>query len=206
MNYDQIPSDEIINATAEALKSNGMTAHVVATAAEAKAKVAEIIPLNSEVMTMTSITLEETGIADLLNNSGQYDSVRKDLEKMNRETDSKEMQRVGAAPDWSVGSVHSITQNGEVIIASNSGSQLPGYAYGSPHVVWVVGAQKIVKNIEDGQKRLKEYVVPLESVRARKAYGLPDSFHTNISKLLIISRELNPERIQIILVKEKLGF
>jgi hypothetical protein len=206
MNYDQIPSDEIINATVEALKSNGMTAHVVNTAAEAKDKVFSLIPKGAEVMTMTSITLEETGIADYLNNSGQYDSVRKDLEKMNRETDSKTMQRIGAAPDWSVGSVHSITQNGEVIIASNTGSQLPGYAYGSPHVVWVVGAQKIVTDIADGQKRLKEYVVPLESVRARKAYGLPDSFHTNISKLLIISREVNPERIQIVIVKEKLGY
>ena len=206
MQYDQIPSDEIISQTVKALEANGISAVVVETAEQAKQKALEIIPTNAEVMTMTSITLDETGIAEALNESGNYDSVRNDLEKMNRETDSKKMQQLGAAPDWAVGSVHSITQTGEVVIASNTGSQLPAYVYGSPHVLWVVGAQKIVKDIAEAQTRIKNYIEPLETKRARTAYGLPDTFHTNTSKLLIISREINPERIKVIIVKEKLGF
>ena len=95
-----------------------------------------------------------------------------------------------------------VTEDGKVLIASNSGSQLPGYAYGSSHVIWVVGTQKIVNNIDDGMKRIDQYVLPLESERAHKAYGVPGSF---VSKLLIFNRE-NPGRITMILVKQPLGF
>lgn len=206
MNYDTIPSQEVLDATLEALKNNGMNALVVDSAAEAKKKVQDLVPAKAEVMTMTSITLQETGIEDLINNSGEYDSVRKDLEKMNRDTDGKKMQQLGAAPDWALGSVHAITQNGQAVIASNTGSQLPAYVYGSPHVIWVVGAQKIVKDLDEAQSRIDEYIVPQETKRARSAYGLPDSFHTNVSKLLIVNKEVTPDRITVIIVKEKLGY
>ena len=122
---------------------------------------------------------------------------------MNRETDHREMQRLGAAPEYVIGSVHAVTEDGKVIIASNTGSQLPGYAYSADHVIWVVGAQKIVKNVDEGIKRIYEYVLPLESERAHKAYGVEGSF---VSKLLIMNREPNPNRIKIILIKEPAGY
>lgn len=206
MNYDSLPSQEVLDTTVEALKKNGMNAVVVDSAAEAKQKVQELVPAKAEVMTMTSITLQETGIEELINNSGEYDSVKKDLEKMNRDTDGKKMQQLGAAPDWAMGSVHALTQNGQAVIASNTGSQLPAYVYGSPHVIWVVGAQKIVKNLDEAEERLEQHIVPQETERARAAYGLPDTFHTNISKLLIVNKEITPDRITVIIVKEKLGF
>ena len=67
---------------------------------------------------------------------------------------------------------------------------------------WVVGAQKVVKNVDEGVKRIYEYVLPLENERARKAYGVG----SNVSKLLIINKEIRSERVKLILVKEKLGF
>jgi len=72
------------------------------------------------------------------------------------------------------------------------------------HVIWVVGTQKIVKNVDEGMKRIYEYVLPLESVRLNKAYNI--STGSFVSKLLILNREIVPGRITIILVKEKLGF
>src|SRR5260221_12409124 len=125
---------------------------------------------------------------------------------MNRETDSREEQSLRAAPEWTVGSVHAITENGHVLIASNTGSQLPAYAYGAEHVIWVVSTKKIVKDLQDGMNRISEYILPLESVRARKAYGLAEDWHSNISKLLIVDKEVKPGRIHIILVNESLGF
>src|SRR5581483_9685420 len=106
----------------------------------------------------------------------------------------------GAAPEWSLGSVHAVTEDGKVIIASNTGSQLPAYAYGSSHVIWVVGAQKIVTGLDDGMRRLREYILPKESVRLRKAYNLPDTAQSNISKLLIVNKEIAAGRITVILV------
>jgi hypothetical protein len=122
---------------------------------------------------------------------------------MNRSTQSLEMQKLGAAPEWTIGSVHAITEDGQVVIASNTGSQLAAYAYGSPHVILVVGAQKIVNNLDDAMKRIYEYVLPLESERLRKAIGAPRS---NVSKLLIINKEITVGRLTVIFVEEKLGF
>ncbi|MBI3342389.1 LUD domain-containing protein, partial [Candidatus Curtissbacteria bacterium] len=114
-----------------------------------------------------------------------------------------EMQKLGAAPKWSVGSVNAVTEDGKVLIASNTGSQLSGYVYGSQHVVFVVGAQKLVKNLDVAMERIYEYVLPLESERAKKAYGMPGSF---VSKLLIINKEVRPGRVRLIFIKEALGF
>src|SRR3989344_2526777 len=119
MDYSKQASKETIKKTIAALKENGITAEVVQTAQEAKEKALSMIPKGEEVMTMTSVTLEQTGIAAAINNSKDYKSVKEQLNKMNRETQSLEMQRLGAAPVWSVGSVHAVTENGQVMIASN---------------------------------------------------------------------------------------
>jgi len=192
-----------INKTIEALKENGVNAFVVDSGHEAKKKVLEMIPEGSEVMNMTSVTLDSIGLSKEINESGKFDSVKNKLSNMDRKTQNLEMQKIGAAPEWAVGSVHAVTEDGKIVIGSNSGSQLPGYAYGSPNVIWIVGTQKIVKDLDEGIKRVYDYVLPRESERARIAYGVDGS---NVSKLLIINRENRPGRITLIFVKEALGF
>ncbi len=204
--WKQIPDDKTLETTAEKLTANGFNSIIVKNGEEAKKKALELIPEGSEVMTMTSITLATLGLNEVFDESGKYESVKARLNKMDRSTQGLEMQKLGAAPEYSIGSVHAVTQDGKVLIASNSGSQLPGYVYGSSHVVWIVGAQKIVKDIAEGEQRIKEYIVPIESVRARKAYGLPEDWNTFVSKLVIYNREVNPSRINLIIVKEILGF
>ena len=115
------------------------------------------------------------------------------------------MRKMCAAPDFTVGSVHAVSEDGHLLIASNTGSQLPGYAY-SAGMIWVVGAQKIVKDLDEGMKRLREYVLGLETVRARKAYGLPEDWNSFYSKILMFRREVSPSRAKIVLVGEPLGY
>lgn len=200
-------SREIIQKTIDALRNNAnIQAELVDTKEEAKEKVLQLIPKGSEVMTMTSITLEQVGIPQAINESEEYDSVRNKLNSMKRETQSLQMQKLGAAPAYAVGSVHAVTQDGQVVVVSNTGSQLPAYVYGSSHVIWVVGVQKIVNNLDDAMKRIEEHILPLESVRLRKAYNLPDTVNSNISKILIVKKEITPGRIHIIFVNDILGF
>ena len=203
--WNKLATKKQIDETVKNLTANGMTAFVVNNEDEAKAKVLELIPENSEVMTMSSETLRLSGITDAINESSKFDSVKVKLSKMNRETQSLEMQKLGAAPEYAIGSVHAVTEDGQVIIASNTGSQLPAYVYASPHVIWVVGTQKIVKNTEEGIKRIYDYVLPKESVRLAKQYDRP-GLKSNVSKLLIVNKEFNPDRVTIILVKESVGF
>jgi L-lactate utilization protein LutC len=202
MQWNTIPSDKIIQETASALKANGITPYIVTTAKEAKEKLFSLIPKGASVMDMSSVTLETISIVKELHQSGNYDPIKPKLFSMDRKTQELTMNQLGAAPEWTIGSVHAVTRDGKVLIASNTGSQLPAYAYGSPHVIWVVGAQKIVDNVDEGIKRIYEYVLPLENERAQKAYGMK----SNVSKLLIINKEINPTRLTLILVKEVLGF
>ncbi len=202
MAWDTLASEKSIQKTIEALKVNGISALVVENGEEAKEKVLELIPKSAQVMTMSSVTLEKIGLTKELNESAKYDSVKKKLASLDRNTQGAEMRKLGAAPDYAIGSVHAVTENGEVIIASNSGSQLPAYVFGAGKVIWVVSTKKIVKNKEEGMKRIEDYSLPLESERAKKAYGMG----SNISKVLIVNREFMKERITLILVKEDLGF
>ena len=203
--FDQLATDEVIQTTATNLKQNGMEVFIVKNGEAAKNKVYELIPSGSEVMVMTSETLRTLGIEKEIQESGKFDAIKVKISKM-AENQAREKKMLGAAATYSIGSVHAITQDGKVLVASNTGSQLPGYAYGSDQVVWVVGAQKIVSDINEGLKRIEEYIVPLESVRARKAYGLPEDWNTFVSKLLVFNREVNQQRIKIVIVKEILGF
>jgi hypothetical protein len=201
--WDSLAAKEIVEKTVSALKNNGISAYSVKDSSEAKKKALDLIPKGSEVMTMTSVTLDSIGLSSEINDSGKYDSVRNKLNKMDRNKQGKEMQRMGSAPEYVVGSVQAVTQDGKLLMASATGSQLPAYVYGSNKVILVVSTQKIVENIDQAMKRVYEHVLPLESERAKKAYGVAGSF---VSKVLIFNKEFTADRVHIILVNEKLGF
>jgi hypothetical protein len=165
-----------------------------------------MLPAGAEVFALTSVTLDSVGLAKEINESGRYVSVRNALYSMNQQTQAREMRKLGAAPDLAVGSAHAVTETGTVVVASLTGSQLPSYAYAAGTLIWVVGAQKIVKDVDEGLRRIHEYIVALESERARKAYSLPAEFMTFPSKVLLFNREISPGRVKLVLVNEALGF
>lgn len=200
--YGGLVNEEAIQKTVKALRSNNFKVEVVENGEEAKKKVLEILPGGAEVFTMTSQTLEAIGLAKEINESGKYNAIRPKLMAMDRKTQARQMAKLGAAPDLVVASAHAVTEDGYLLIASNTGSQLSAEAYAGGRIVFVVGCQKIVKDTQDGIKRIYEYSLPLEDERARKAYGMPSA----VNKILIINKEVMPERITVILVKEKLGF
>lgn len=195
--FGKLASDERIERTVKSLKEKGVEVYVVGNREEVKKKVLQLIPKGSEVMTMTSKTLQDTGIDSELN-SERFNSIRNKLANLRY---NKEMKKLVAGSDFVLGSIHAITELGEIIIASASGSQLSSYAYEAEKVIFVIGTQKIVKNIKEGFRRIYEYCLPLEDKRARIAYGVGSA----INKILIINKEFQP-RIVVIFVKEKLGF
>ena len=202
MSWDKLADRKIVEKTMASLKQNGIDAYFVETGEEAKKKVLEMLPAGAEVMTMTSMTNETIGLAKEINQSGRFNPIRDKLYSMDSNTKGAEMRRLDAAQDFAVGSVNAVTEDGHVIIASATGSQLPAYAYGAGKVIWVVGTQKIVTNMDEGMKRIREYTFPLEDARARKAYGVG----SGINKTLVISKEYSPGRITLIFVNEVLGF
>ena len=201
--WTQLPNKETIGRTIEALKKNNIDAYFFETSDEAKKKFFEILPQNAEVLSNSSVTLDEIGISKEIAESGKYNAVKNKLMAMDRKTQAREMQKLGSAPEWAVGSAHAITQDGHILIASNTGSQLPGYAYGADYVIWVVGAQKIVKNTEEGIKRIFEHSLVLESERVKVAYGMPES---HARRILILEDEAMPGRSTVIFINQVLGY
>lgn len=190
--------------TAKALKSANITTHIVNNGTEARELILSLIPEGKEVMTATSTSLDQLDLTTYFNESNEHIAVKKKLSQMDRDTQSLEMQKIGAAPEYVVGSVHAVTEDGKIVVASGSGSQLPSYSYGASNVVWIVSTKKIVKNLDEAYERIYEHVLPLEDARMKNFYG-PTS-GSNPNKILIINKELNPNRINLIFVHEDLGF
>lgn len=203
-NYTSPATSAVVEKTIKALSKNNINVFVATSAKDVKEKVRQLIPLGAEVMTATSTSLDQMGISSEINESGKYDSVKAKLMKLDREKDGLQMQKLGAAPEYVIGSVHAVTEDGKVVIASGSGSQLPAYSYGATHVVWIVSTKKIVKNIEEAIDRIYKHVLPLEDARMKKVYG-PES-GSKPRKILIVNEEINPQRINLIFTPEDLGF
>lgn len=200
--FAKLASDERIQRTAKALEANGIRALVAENGEEAKRLFFELVPEGSEIFLGASVTLETIGIQQEIDKSGKYDAIRPKTFAMNREIQEREIRKLRGGPDYAAGSVHAVTEDGQVLIASKTGSQLGPYASGAGKVIWVVGSQKLVKDFNEGMKRIKEYCYPLEEVHMQQLYKTG----TSINKILIVNNEIRPDRITMIIVKEKLGF
>ncbi len=200
--FEKLASDEQIQRARNALEANGIRTMLAENGEEAQRMFFQLVPDGSEVFLGASVTLEQLGIKDIIDKSGRFVSVRQKMFAMDRATQAREIRKLGGAPDYAAGSVHAVTEDGHVMIASKTGSQLGPYATGAGKVIWVVGAQKIVKNMEEGFRRIHEYCVPREEVHMQELY------HTGTApnKILIVNGEIRPERITMIIVKEDLGF
>lgn len=200
--FAALADEERVVRAAAALEANGMTVLRASDAADARRIVLGLIPDGAEVHHGASQTLEVTGITAELERSGRYEPLRPRIWSMDRATQADEIRRLSAAPQVMLGSVHAVTETGSLIAASSSGSQLAPYAAGAGRVIFVVGGQKIVADVEEGLLRINEHAFPLEDARALEAYGI----HSGVNKVLIINREVSPGRIAVVLVDEVLGF
>ena len=199
--FTRLPDTETLAATVVALEEHGFSVEVVDSLDAAREAVLVRIPEGSSVMTNTSVTLEEAGIAAAINEDGPYESARNRMMALDFATQLQEMKAIAGQPDFALGSVHAITRDGTLVIASASGSQLASYVWGAAHVIFVVGAQKLVSSADEARQRITEHSLPLEDARAYAAYGQ----NSQIGKILEIHQE-NPGRIHVVLVRQSVGF
>lgn len=201
LEFAKLASEAQIQNAIKALESNGIKVMLAETGEEARKLVLDLVPQGAEVYANLSKTLETLGLSDEFDKSGHYNAVRPRVLALDRKTQADEIRKLRTIPDYIVGSVHAITEAGEVITASGTGSQISSYAYGAGKVIWVVGTQKIVSDLSEGFRRINEYSKALEDARMQEAFGV----NSSLNKTLIITRDM-PGRITLVLVKENLGF
>jgi hypothetical protein len=200
--FARLASVDRLERAAEALTRNGVNASIAATGHDARVAVQDLLPYGAEVFNNTSRTLETIGVAEDIERSGRYQPLRLRLYQMDHEMQQHEMRHLAASPDYVVGSAHAVTETGSLLIASASGSQLGPIVSGGGHVILVVGGQKIVADLVTGIRRIEEYCLPLEDHRAREAYGVG----SGVNNILIVNRVVAPDRVTVVLVRERLGF
>jgi acyl-CoA hydrolase len=200
--FTTLPDEHALQATVVALEEHGFSVEVVDDLAAAREAVLARIPQGSSVMTNTSVTLAETGIADAINDGdGRWESARNKMFALDFATQAQQMKAIGGQPDYALGSVHAVTHDGTLVIASASGSQLASYAWGAANVIFAVGAHKLVPTLEAAHQRIYQHSLKLEDARAQAAYGQ----HSQVGKVLEIHQEL-PGRIHIVLIRQVVGF
>jgi hypothetical protein len=198
---DPAPAQRLERA-ATALTSHGFTVEILDDVAAARTRVKDLIPEGASVFTGASETLHLSGIAEDINDSGRYDAIKPRVLAMDRATQMNEIRRLTASPDVIVGSVQAVTETGSLVIASGSGSQLPGNAGGAARAIWIVGAQKVVPDLPAALQRIEDHCLPLESVRTQETYGWPSA----INRLLVLNAEFAPGRGTVLLLREAIGF
>jgi hypothetical protein len=199
--FTALPDDVTLAATVVALEEHGFSVEVVDDFDAARKAVLARIPEGSSVMTNTSVTLEETGIAEAINDGGPYESARNKMMALDYATQLPEMKVIAGQAEYALGSVHAVTRDGTLVIASASGSQLAPYAWGAANVIFVVGAQKLVPSLEAAHERILEHSLKLEDGRAYAAYGQ----NSRIGKVLEIHQE-DPGRIHVVVIRQSVGF
>jgi hypothetical protein len=205
MDYETLAAEGSIDKTIASLKSNNFDGLVVESGAEALAKIKELIPKGASVMNGASTTLQQIGFIDYLKDGAHgWNNLHATILAETDKEKQGDLRKQAILSDYYLGSVHALSQTGEMVIASNTGSQLPHLAYTSPNLVLVVSTKKITPDLMSAFERLDKHVVPKEDVRLMGVYNA----HTMHSKTLILHKE-NPNmgrRVLVILVKENLGF
>lgn len=205
MNYDKIASPKILSETEKALADRGFLPETVATGADALARIKELIPKGASVMNGSSRTLDEIGFVNYLKEGNHgWNNVHAAIVAEKDPAKQAALRGQATLSDYYLGSVHAVSQAGELFIASNSGSQLPHVAFTSKNIIFVVGAQKIEPDFNTAMSRIRDYVLPLEDDRM-KSTGAAGSF---ISKLLVLYKEQpwSGRKVHVIFVNQKLGF
>lgn len=203
--YGQLASQEIVSVTKKSLVKKGYTVFEVADKTEALEKIKTLIPRGASVMNGSSVTLEQIGYLELLK-SGDHPWVDMHAKITAEDDDEKrhKLRRESVLSEYYLGSVHGLASNGEFVIASNSGSQLPHVVFTSPNLVFVVSTKKIVEGLDAALRRLEDYVLGLEDKHMMELYNV----HTAENKVVLFKGEKadSGRTITFILVNEDLGF
>jgi hypothetical protein len=195
------PIPEQIERVAAALRSHNIEAIIVDSGEEAREIVLRMIPEGAEVHTGKSKTLEDVGLFAALVESGRYDALRTRYFAMDRKTQAREIRKLVAAPDYMLGSVAAVTEDGTLAAASATGSQLGPYVSGAGRLILVVGSQKVVPDLDAALRRINEVVFPYENAQVRARLGVD----TILAKVLLLYGDWRPGRTTVVLVREPVG-
>ena len=149
---------QIIEKTVQNLTKNNMQPFVVETRDEILPLLKTLIPKGATVGVGGSVTLDEVGVIDLLRN-GDYNFFDRYTEGLTREQAVKIMKQALTA-DCFITSSNAVTEGGALYNVDGNGNRVAAFVYGPDSVIVIIGANKIVKTVDDAIKRVKQIAAP----------------------------------------------
>ncbi len=203
-----------------ALVRNNMAAYYVETAKEVPAMVASLLNKGDTVSVGGSVTLDETGVMDLLRN-GDYRFLDRYAEGLTREEITKVFQESFFA-DAYLCSSNAVTLRGELYNVDGNSNRIAAIAFGPKSVILVVGVQKLVPDLAAAQELVKKVAAPKNAKRlscdtycaktgacAGVEGGMTLGCATDARiccNYLVSAKQRHKDRIKVIFVGEPVGY
>jgi len=190
-----------------ALKAKGYNVIETSTKADALAALKTIAPNGASVYQGHSTSLEEVGYIDYLKHSNDHVNLMAAILAEPDMGKQSEMRRKAVLADYFFTSVNAVGSDGTLAAVDLTGTRTSGFIATSKNLVLLVSPNKFVNGgIKECIDRIEKVAVPMESLRAHLAYGVPAS---SASNWVFISGD-NPfspvKRIHIIYCAETLGY
>lgn len=203
-----------------ALVRNNMAAYYVPTAAEVPAMVASLLHKGDTVAVGGSVTLDETGVMDLLR-SGDYRFLDRYAEDLTREEITRVFQESFFA-DAYLCSSNAVTLRGELYNVDGNSNRIAAIAFGPKSVILVVGIQKLVPDLAAAETLVKTVAAPKNAKRLScdtycaktgTCAGVDSSMTVGCAtdariccNYLVSARQRHKDRIKVIFVGEPVGY
>lgn len=204
--------EQRVERTIKNLEKNHMHGYFVQNEEAAVKKIQELIREGDMVSVGGSMTLFEVGAMDLLRN-GKYHFLDRYEEGLTADQ-IKDIYRKSFAADAYLTSSNALTEEGELYNVDGRGNRVAAMLYGPDKVIVVVGINKIVKNVGEAITRNREWSAPANAKRLSRStpcatvgYCMDCNSKERIcNEYTLIKKQMDPERMHVIIVNKALGY
>lgn len=155
----------------DALRKRNINAQYVSTRAEALSAVLEMIPEGAKIVRADSVTVDQVGIIPALKERNKNDLV----DPFERDADGflvpevqknrGKMQREAFSADIFLTGTNAVTLDGKLVNTDALGNRVAPIIFGPKKVILVIGANKIVKDVDEAIERIHTICAPLNAKR-----------------------------------------
>ncbi len=196
--------------TIENLNKHGIETFVVGKVSGVIEQFCALAPKGSSVGNGGSMSVENCGLLDYVQNSGDYNFVGRNVDQNT---------------EYYLCSSNAVTESGTLYNVDGRSNRITNIAYGPKHVIMIVGINKLVKDLDEAVLRVKTFAAPKNCVRlhcdtpcAKTGKCISLSFANaamtdgcnGASRIccnyLVSAQQRTSGRIKIIFVKEELGY
>ena len=196
----------------KSLKTRHIDGYYCATAEEAIRQVMELMPAGSSASWGGSMTLRDMGLTKALHEAGCYTLFDRDLAQSPE--DAQAIYRQAFSADFYLSSANAMSEQGDIVNIYGNGNRVAAIAWGPKRVIFVVGVNKIAKDLDAAIKRARGTAAPINTVRLNRETpctldGVCHDCHSPNSicnQIHIIRNSYDNGRFCVVIVGEELGY